>query len=129
MSNIFDTAGLQAVLNVEAESMITRFDEANEGFIQLNPAQILVSKDFLQRLIDQMDEKDRNCVRMRLGRNLLPGGETRLAWMMQTVQAHRENENENIKLSKRGPWFSSASGAIQQTEPPGAGEPPFDVEQ
>lgn len=134
MSNIFDTCGLQAVLNVEAEEMISSFDEVNDTFnssfnssLQLNPFQVFVSKDFLQRLMDQMEEKGRNCTRMRLGRKLLPGGETRLAWMMQTLQADLEDDYV-VKLSEKGPWFSSASGEVQQTEPPGTEIPPYKQE-
>lgn len=131
MSNIYDTCGLQVVLNVEAEEMISSFDELNDTFnssfnsnLQLTPFQIYVSKDFLQRLMDQMEEKERNCTRIRLGRKQLPGGETRLAWMMQTLQVDVEDDDE-ATLSKEGPWFSSASGEIQQTEPPAGGNPPY----
>ncbi len=131
MSNIFDTCGLQAVLNVEAEEMIADFNAVNENFnsafnsnLLINPYQVFVSRDFLQRLMDQMEENDRNCVRMRLGKKQLPGGETRIAWMMQTVQADSEGDYV-VKLSKKGPWFASDSGEVQQTEPPGTSGPPY----
>lgn len=133
MSNIFDRCGLRKVLDQEATEMIEDFknrSSSGSSQLKLEPYQIFLSKSFLELLLNQMNESERNCVRLRLGNKKFPGGtedwpagEDRLSWMIQTVHAEPADAME-VTITNEGYWYSSESSENKSTEPPGVKTPP-----